>query len=279
MYGSFYGWYFKCQSKTQTLAIIPAIHRAGRKSTCSIQLITHDNTWTVEWDGDDFYRDRKNIVIGNNQFSRERISLEIDTKELQAKGELKFQNITPLKYDIMGPFALLPWMECRHSVYSMRHFISGTLNINGNPYSFENDLGYWEGDSGYSFPKKYLWTQCCFDEGTIMLAVADIPILGFHFTGIIGVVLWNGKEERIATYCGAKVKKRENQTICIKQGKLELEAQLLEDNSHPLKAPTKGKMVRTIHESVACKARYRFSKGGQVVFEKEVDNASFEIER
>jgi hypothetical protein len=112
-----------------------------------------------------------------------------------------------------------------------------------------------------------------------MLAVADIPILGFHFTGIIGVVLWNGKEERIATYCGAKVKKRENQTICIKQGKLELEAQLLEDNSHPLKAPTKGKMVRTIHESVACKARYRFSKGGQVVFEKEVDNASFEIER
>jgi hypothetical protein len=242
-------------------------------------LITHDNTWTVVWDGNNFYRDRKNIVIGNNQFSRERISLEIDTKELQAKGELKFQNITPLKYDIMGPFALLPWMECRHSVYSMRHFISGTLNINGNPYSFENDLGYWEGDSGYSFPKKYLWTQCCFDEGTIMLAVADIPILGFHFTGIIGVVLWNGKEERIATYCGAKVKKRENQTICIKQGKLELEAQLLEDNSHPLKAPTKGKMVRTIHESVACKARYRFSKGGQVVFEKEVDNASFEIER
>ena len=40
--GFFYGWYLKCQSDTQTLAVIPAVHRAGRKSTCSIQIITDD---------------------------------------------------------------------------------------------------------------------------------------------------------------------------------------------------------------------------------------------
>lgn len=40
MRGSFYGWYMKCQSDTQTLAVIPAIHLSGAKSTCSIQIIS-----------------------------------------------------------------------------------------------------------------------------------------------------------------------------------------------------------------------------------------------
>ena len=39
MYGSFYGWYLKCQSDTQTLAVIPAVHNARNKRTCSIQII------------------------------------------------------------------------------------------------------------------------------------------------------------------------------------------------------------------------------------------------
>ena len=39
-----------------------------------------------------------------------------------------------------------------------------------------------------------------------MLSIADIPMMGFHFTGIIGFVLIGEKEYRIATYLGAKVK-------------------------------------------------------------------------
>ena len=27
----FYGWYFKCQSATQTLAVIPAVHKSEQK--------------------------------------------------------------------------------------------------------------------------------------------------------------------------------------------------------------------------------------------------------
>ena len=42
MYDSFYGWYLKCQSDTQTLAMIPAVHQAGRKRTCSIQIINYN---------------------------------------------------------------------------------------------------------------------------------------------------------------------------------------------------------------------------------------------
>lgn len=36
----FYGWYFKCQSDTQTFAVIPAIHQGKNGRTCSIQIIT-----------------------------------------------------------------------------------------------------------------------------------------------------------------------------------------------------------------------------------------------
>lgn len=31
-------------------------------------------------------------------------------------------------------------------------------------------------------------------EGSLMLSVADIPLAGLHFTGIIGIVLWKGRE-------------------------------------------------------------------------------------
>ena len=43
----FYGWYFKCQSGTQTLAVIPAVHQNGKKRTCSIQIITEEQSWTA----------------------------------------------------------------------------------------------------------------------------------------------------------------------------------------------------------------------------------------
>lgn len=102
----------------------------------------------------------------------------------------------------MRPFALVPFMECRHSVWSMYHSVSGNINLNGQKYLFKNDLGYWEGDCGHSFPKRYVWTQCFLPNGSLMLSVADIPLAGIQFTGIIGVVLWKGQEYRLATYLG-----------------------------------------------------------------------------
>ena len=111
-----------------------------------------------------------------------------------------------------------------------------------------------------------------------MLSVADIPIAGIHFTGIIGTVLWQGKEYRMATYLGAKAVQIQNNMVRIKQGNLELEARLLEASGRPLKAPAKGDMIRTIHESASCRAFYRFRKKGCTLFAFETDRASFEFE-
>ena len=65
---------------TQTLAVIPAVHKAGRT-----------------------------IYISGNRFGEKGIR-----------------------------FAFVPFMECRHSVWSMRHAVRGTVDINGQEYSFQN---------------------------------------------------------------------------------------------------------------------------------------------
>lgn len=278
MYNYFFGWYLKCQSDSQTLAVIPAIHQTSKKSSCSIQLITDENAWTIDFPAEAFRRAKKNINIDQNQFSDKGIRLSIHTAELEAVGKLKFGPLSPLKYDIMGPFALVPFLECRHMVWSMQHSLHGTVHINGQKYFFENGKGYWEGDQGQSFPKRYAWTQCFLEGGSIMLSVADIPMAGLHFTGIIGVILWKGKEYRLATYLGAKVIWMEDGIIRIVQGDLELEAWLLETSARPLKAPTNGDMVRTIHESASCRAFYRFRKGNRTLFSLKTNQASFEYE-
>lgn len=202
MRGSFYGWYLKCQSDTQTLVVISAVHKAGRIQTCSIQILTDSDIRTATFN----------------------------------------------------------------------------VDINGQEYSFQNALGYWEGDRSKSFPKRYIWTQCCFPEGSLMLSVADIPMAGSYFTGIIGFVLWKGKEYRIDTYLGARVVQIQNKIVRIIQGSLELEVRLLKASSRPLKAPKDGDMMRTIHESAACRVYYRFCVRTGTLFCFETDRASFEYE-
>ena len=274
----FYGWYFKCQSDTQTLAIIPAVHKSGLKRSCSIQVITKNQSWNVDFPASTFHYADGDICIAKNRFGKNGIFLAVHTPELHIDGKLRFGHMHPLRYDIMGPFSILPFLECRHSVQSMWHSVYGRVHINEQEYLFQNAFGYWEGDQGNSFPKEYAWTQCGFQGGSLMLSVADVPIAGNHFRGIIGVVLWQGKEYRLATYLGARAAELQDGKIRIVQGQLELEARILEAVKNPLKAPTQGNMTRTIHESAACRAFYKFRKGENTFFEFETDRASFEYE-
>ena len=169
-------------------------------------------------------------------------------------------------------------MQCRHSVYRMRHRIDGQINVNGKLLIFKNSMGYIEGDCGRSFPNRYIWTQCHFSNGSLMLSVADIPILGGHFTGIIGIVMMNRREYRIATYLGAKIKRISKNSVTVKQGYYELNTVLIEKNAQPLYAPDHGKMSRTIHESASCTAYYKFTFKGKKLCEFTSNRASFEFE-
>ena len=276
----FCGWYLKCQSNEHTLAVIPAFHISKNKRSCSIQIITDTSAWNVNFPYENLSlkNGSLDISINNSHFSSERISLFINTPALSVSGTLHFGKFMPIRYDIMGPFRYVPFMECRHSVVSMKHTVNGNLNINGKAYSFDNAVGYIEGDRGYSFPKQYIWTQCIFDNGSLMLSVADIPFGLFSFTGIIGIIHINEKEYRFATYLGAKAVKIEKGEIIIKQGDMTLSVNLSEQNSQPLRAPMRGSMNRTIHESASCRVKYSFRKKDQTIIELESANASFEYE-
>lgn len=278
MKGSFYGWYLKCQSDAQTLAVIPAVHGTGKERSCSIQFITDDCAQTTTFSAETFRRTGSTLSIGRNQFGEDGIRLAVNTPKLVVHGKLEFGPLSPLKYDVMGPFSWIPFLECRHRVWSMRHTVHGEVQINDKNYLFQNAWGYWEGDQGRSFPKNYAWTQCFFPEGSLMLSVADIPLAGFHFTGVIGVILWKGQEYRLATYLGARVLRIQDGILRVVQGNMVLEARLLEKNGSPLLAPAQGNMTRTIHESASCRAYYRFRQKRKTVFSFETDRASFEYE-
>lgn len=274
----FKGWYFKCSNDTQTIAFIPAFHRTRHKETASLQIITDDGAFNLPFASLEFQEKPLAVRIGDSVFFENGIRLNIRTDKLTAHGALRFRKLSPLRYDIMGPFQFVPFMQCRHSVFSMGHRIDGQLTINEQVYHFQNGIGYIEGDCGSSFPKRYIWTQCSFLSGSLMLSVADIPLYGLHFTGIIGVVMLNGKEHRIATYLGARLQHIGRNTVTVRQGDYMLTAKLLAKNAHPLLAPDHGNMNRTIHESASCRASYRFSHKEKILCEFTSDRASFEFE-
>jgi len=258
----FNGWYYKCQSADQTLAVIEASHGDSR----SVQVICDDGAWS-------FFEN-----LDGCQFGTDGISLNLEENGVCVRGKLKFSRLTPIKYDIMGPFHYIPLMQCYHSVASMHHFVNGTLTVNGRDYIFDGAAGYIEGDRGRSFPKEYVWTHTFFPEGSLMLSVAHIPFGLLGFTGIISVVMWRGREYRFATYLGARVDHVRDGKAVIRQGKYVLTAKLLKRNALPLAAPVSGQMIRTIHESASCRAFYRLERAGEVLFEFTTDQASFEYE-
>ena len=141
MRDGFCGWYFKCQSEARTLAVIPAVHRSGGKRSCSIQLLTDRDTWNVPFPYAEFRKSRTAVEIGKNRFGEQGIHLELHAPGLTAAGILRFGPFTPLRYDIMGPFRWVPLMECRHSVWSMKHTVDGEVDINGVPYVFRGGAG------------------------------------------------------------------------------------------------------------------------------------------
>ena len=133
MHSYFYGWYYRCQSDTQTLAIIPSVHKTKDGDFCAIQLITDTVAFHVPFPYRDFRKDRSQIEIGSNRFEDAGIHLDIHTPELHAIGDLRFGPFSPLRYDIMGPFRYVPFMQYRHSVFSMKHTVHGEISINGTP--------------------------------------------------------------------------------------------------------------------------------------------------
>ena len=115
----FCGWYYRCQSNKQTLAIIPSVHKTKDSAFCTIQVIADTHAFHVQFPYDDLWEDDDQIRISNNRFGKSGVSLDIHAPGFCAQGAVHFGAFTPIKYDIMGPFQYIPFMQCRHSVSPM----------------------------------------------------------------------------------------------------------------------------------------------------------------
>lgn len=278
----FEGWYFKQENQEQTLAVIPAFHvdRDGKKCA-TIQVITEQESWMLEFPAEAFQacRKRLGVRIGDNLFTEKGLHLNLHGNGIDLEGAFRFGPFTPTEKEMMGPFFCIPWMQCSHQVLSLYHEIKGSVKLNGKRINFNGGRGYLEKDRGTSFPKEYMWTQCGFDDqgpGCIMGAVADVPFLGTSFRGCISAVLYRGKQYRFATYTGAKVVMNAGRSVVIRQGDWELRMMALEENPRILQAPEDGKMGRAIQESAACPVRYELWKGEERMFRITVDKAGWE---
>ena len=277
----FEGWYLKHQAQQgQTLALIPAFHiDGGGHRTASLQAISNDAAWWLECPQLQFSRQPFQVQIGPSSFSKQGITLHIEQDGLSLHGTLRYGPFTHLRSDIMGLFRFFAGMQCSHGVISMGHSLSGTLDLNGECLDFTDGIGYIETDRGRSFPNAYLWTQCVWDgpeRGSLMLAIATIPLPVGSFTGCICSIFYRGQEYRLATYRGAKIEKWSSSGAVIRQGKYRLEVELLNERRQALRAPVEGRMERTIHESLCAKVRYRFWHGKGLLFQHTDENASFE---
>lgn len=276
--GYFEGWYYKQQSQEGSVAFIPAYHvdRHGRKSA-SIQVLSQQGALQFTFDPADFHAERDSfcVRIGKSIFTKDGCRVDCGHGKERVLAELTYSEQMPPGYDIMGPFRLAPFLQCRHSVFSMRHDVAGYACIGGRKYDFSGGTGYMEGDRGYSFPKRYIWTQCFENEVSVMLSIASVPLLGISFTGCIGFVLLEGQEYRFGTYLGARPSVSPGKTV-VRQGELTLTVTMEEREGAPLRAPRIGSMERTIRERLAGQARYKLEQNGHVLMDFSSNAASYE---
>jgi len=270
----FKGMYYKHQKGKHTVSVITGI---SVNNFAFIQVIANNVSYFFKYETTEceFGEITK---IGKNVFSKDGIRIDIENNGVSIKGEIKYTDLTPIRYDIMGPFKFVP-MECTHKIASLHHRLEGNLEMNGEIIDFSGGIGYIEGDSGKSFPKSYIWIQSndFSEKACITVSTADIPFAGFHFRGCICIVYINGIEYRLATYLGVKILVCNENNIVLKQGKLRLEIEIGEGKDHKLIAPVNGKMVKDIYERIICRAKFRFLKNGKVLFEQSSENASFEL--
>lgn len=277
--GRFEGWYYKQRADDYMIAFIPGRADSG----AFIQVI--DSYGTRSFGMPDFYAYGDTVRTGNCIFSPRGLKVELPG----IRGVLKYSGITPLKYDIMGPFSVLP-MQCSHGIVSMYHTANGRLEVDGTLHSFKNAAGYIEKDCGRSFPRSYLWIQCnsfspsgAFIQASatafmqaFMLSIAHIPFLGASFTGCICVLIYGGKEYRFATYLGVRIIS-DNDRIILTQGKMQLEIVCYPlCDGKELSAPQMGRMNESVRESCDAYLKLTLTESGKILAELESRYATYE---
>ncbi|MGL4338111.1 MAG: tocopherol cyclase family protein, partial [Turicibacter sp.] len=203
-------WYFKIvdSSAKYALAFIPGIARGSQNDEhhSFIQVVNLiDNTYHYHrFSVDDFYSNPRHLKInvGINEFSFNKLFLNLDTEDESISGVLYFGHHTKwpdskLNPGSMGFYNHLSFMECYSQVCAIDGTIDeGHLKINDRTIDFTGGKLYIEKNWGKSFPSSWLWIQSnSFTDNratvTCSLATIPFPILKEFQGFLIGVTVDN----------------------------------------------------------------------------------------
>ncbi len=285
----FEGWYFKQVSadlKT-VFSVIPGISLNDEDPHAFIQTILYQegqglSTGYHRFETSAFqYKESPfALSIGANRFTEKGFTLSLKSELDQAlkaphktalETSLSFGALKPIQTswlmpNVMGFFAYLSFMECYHGLVSMRHEVSGTLEVAGQTIDMNGGVGYIEKDWGCSFPKQYIWVQSNhFDVPNLdfMCSVAHIPFLGTAFQGFLCNLYFEGVEYRFATYNGSSLSQfhvsEADFKFILVNNKYRLRIQGQMDAAEVLKSPKNGAMSGQIKEGLSGKLTLELS--------------------
>lgn len=298
----FEGWYFKLidSGRQHRYAIIPGVFLGKNdpaESHAFVQVLDgmRARATYTRYPLADFHaaRDRFDLRIGPNHFTRDSITLDLDGPERRVSGQLRFSGLTPWPVTlaapgIMGWYAYLPFMECYHGVVSLDHGLAGELTVDGETIDFSGGRGYTEKDWGQAFPAAYIWLQSnLFEAPGVSLtgSVATIPWLGRAFRGFI-VGLWHaGTLYRFTTYTGGQIARlalTDTHVDWVLTGqhrgrRLRLSIQADRSEGGLLRSPERTAMLARVAESMTSSVDVRLEdEAGEVLFAGRGDCACLE---
>ncbi len=280
----FEGWYFKHRIGDRVFAAIPGMSvNASGEASAFVQVIGNGGSQVVPFPIGAYRAQAAPLLVevGENWFTAEGMHLQLPN----LRAELRYGPLTPLSGgEIMGPFGKVPLMECYHGIDSLLHTVDGSVEWDGARTRFEGGSGYIERDWGRSFPKRWVWLECHGFKGrpgdSIMLAIAEIPLCGLRFTGILCVCRVEGVQHRLATYRGARLVAQRMEDgqyrAALRQGRYRLDVEVRFGDGGALQAPVMGAMSRVITEYPSCEVRVRFMEGERVLMDGVGEGCGFE---
>lgn len=260
---AFEGWYFRVVDHRISIAVIIGIAKTEEKQEVFIQVFHTLSHFMekVSYDLQCFQYQKDPFLVKIKQSVFKRYSIHIEDPNLMTYLDLEFKEPLHLKQTkyaptIMGPFAYLKKMQCQHAILNLGSQVLGQLKYQEQNNVIQGVI-YQEKDWGNSFPKRYVWLQsnCCIQKNAVLfLSCATIPLKFIHFTGVIMVLVIEGKLYHFGSYYGAvlvKAKKTGDQyVLVIRQGKYKIELEFKIGTTYVLDAPEKGNMLRNVEESL-----------------------------
>ena len=296
--GFFEGWYVKVVDAAQQAkyAFIPGVFRGRDGDALTDEAFVQvldgatGTSWYHRFDANDFWAspERFDVRVGPNTFSPRGIHIDLPG----IRGDIQFTSpfdpwpVTWRRPGIMGWYAWVPMMECYHGIVSFGHTLSGTLEVAGQPHSFDGGRGYVEKDWGRAFPAGYVWMHSNHVAGepdaSLQASVAIIPWLRSSFRGFIVGLRLGDRLHTWATYNGSRETSLDITETHVRwglkgpSGMLHLEAERRRGGL--LHAPIRTRMHERVEETLDAEIHLTFTDlSGVVVLDSDATTAGLEV--